>query len=80
MNIFILVLQTTYLLVTYLTNNDLFWVFNTYEIVSTSIILIAYSLYFIFLNLELKHKYFNFSIGLILYLSSAVLPFFCPVI
>lgn len=75
MNIFILVLQTTYLLVTYLTNNDLFWVFNTYEIVSTSIILIAYSLYFIFLNLELKHKYFNFSIGLILYLSCSIAIF-----
>lgn len=75
LNVFILIVQTTYLTLTYLNNNELFWIFNTYEIVSTSLILVVYALYFIFSNLEFEHRYFNFSVGLILYLSCSIAIF-----
>ncbi|MFV0566293.1 MAG: hypothetical protein ACK5NB_10735 [Flavobacteriaceae bacterium] len=52
----------------YISNPGLFWQFNTFEIVSTSFVLITYAFTFIFLNIDKVHKYFNFCIGLILYL------------
>lgn len=59
----------------YLLNKASFWEFNSFEIVSTSLLLILYALFFIFSNLEIKHKYFNFSIGLILYLACSITIF-----
>ncbi|MFB9052864.1 hypothetical protein ACFFVB_07190 [Formosa undariae] len=56
----------------YYANPQLFWGFNIYEIVSTSFILVCYALLYIFKNLEVEHKYFNFSIGLILYLCCSI--------
>lgn len=67
--------QLSYLTYAYLSNTELFWTFNTYEIVSTSFILIVYAVYFIFSSKELMHKYYNFSIGLILYLSCSIAIF-----
>lgn len=64
--------QVAYLTSIYLRDSELFWAFNTYEIVSTSVMLILYALYFIFSNFEVKHRYFNFSIGLILYLCCSI--------
>lgn len=69
------VVQIVYLLSTYISNTDLFWTFHTYEIVSTSIILIIYILFFLIKNVDLDYKYFNFSIGLFLYLSSSIAIF-----
>jgi len=60
---------------TYFENPKLFWQFNTFEIVSTSLLLVVYALMFLFQNLEFKHSYFNFSIGLILYLSCSIAIF-----
>lgn len=71
----IAILQLSYLTYMYINNPELFWTFNTYEIVSTSFILIVYALYFIFNNTELVHKYYNFSIGLILYLACSIAIF-----
>ncbi|WP_452229521.1 MULTISPECIES: hypothetical protein [unclassified Lacinutrix] len=59
----------------YYSNPQLFWGFNIYEIVSTSIILVAYALSFIIKNLDVQHNYFNFSIGLILYLCCSITIF-----
>lgn len=71
----IAVLQLSYLTYVYVTKSELFWTFNTYEIVSSSFILIVYAVYFIFNNVDLVHKYFNFSIGLILYLACSIAIF-----
>lgn len=73
--IIVYILQTLFLIYTYYIRPDLFWQFNTFEIVSTSLILIIYALIFILKNLEVQHKYFNFSIGLILYLSCSIAIF-----
>jgi hypothetical protein len=59
----------------YYSDPQLFWRFNVYEIVSTSLILVAYALFFIVKNLEVQHHYFNFSIGLILYLCCSITIF-----
>ncbi|MDW5290762.1 hypothetical protein [Formosa sp. PL04] len=59
----------------YYSNPQLFWEFNIFEIVSTSFILVFYALVYIFKNLEVEHKYFNFSIGLILYLCCSITIF-----
>lgn len=59
----------------YVANPELFWTFNIYEIVSTSIILVVYALSFIIKNLDVQHNYFNFSIGLILYLCCSITIF-----
>lgn len=71
----IAIVELGYLLSFYVINPEKFWVFNTYEIISTSVILVIYALYFLFVNLELQHKYFNFSIGLILYLTCSITIF-----
>lgn len=73
--VLIAIAQLSYLSYMYLNKPELFWTFNTYEIVSTSFILIVYAVYFIFNNMELIHKYYNFSIGLILYLSCSIAIF-----
>lgn len=71
----ILILQTLILATIYIKNPSSFWKFNNYEIISISMILIAYAIYYIFSNLSREHKYFNFSIGLILYLACSVTIF-----
>ncbi|WP_338730918.1 hypothetical protein [Mangrovimonas cancribranchiae] len=68
----VLILQLIILGYMYGTNFQLFWEFNIYEIVSCSLILVAYAIMFIFKNFESEHKYFNFSIGLILYLMCSI--------
>lgn len=73
--IIIAIAQISYLTYVYLNNNELFFTFNTYEIVSSSFLLIVYAVYFIFNNIELEHKYYNFSIGLILYLACSIVIF-----
>ena len=71
----ILLLQSIILIGMYSINPASFWEFNNYEIISISLILIVYAIYFIFSNLNTEHKYFNFSIGLILYLACSVAIF-----
>lgn len=71
----ILLIQTIILGVLYSTDPNSFWVFNNYEIISISLILITYALYYIFSNLSTEHRYFNFSIGLILYFACSVAIF-----
>lgn len=71
----ITIFQLGYLIIYYSMNPSLFWVFNTYEIVSTSVLLIIYIIYFLFNSIEIKHNYFNFCIGLMLYLSCSIAIF-----
>lgn len=71
----IYIIQILALAIMYYRTPDLFWQFNTFEIVSTSLLLIIYSVFFLFNKLELQHRYFNFSIGLILYLSCSIAIF-----
>lgn len=68
-------LQILYLSYTYLTDTELFWKFNTYEIVSSSVFLILYTVIYVFKNLESQHKYYNFSIGLFFYLMTSITIF-----
>jgi hypothetical protein len=70
--VFILILQLAVLLFIYSSNPQLFWNFNIYEIVSCSSILVMYALLYIFMNFENEHNYFNFSVGLILYLICSI--------
>jgi hypothetical protein len=70
--VLILILQLTILFFIYSSNPQLFWGFNIYEIVSCSSILVIYALLYIFMNFEKEHKYFNFSVGLILYLICSI--------
>lgn len=69
------ILQILYLSYTYLTNTELFWKFNTYEIVSSSVFLILYTVIYVFKNLESQHKYYNFSVGLFFYLMTSITIF-----
>lgn len=71
----VLVLQTLILAGMYFKNPNSFWEFNVYEIISISLILITYALYYIFSNLSTEHNYFNFSIGLVLYLACSITIF-----
>lgn len=71
----VLIAQTVILASMYLKDPNSFWNFNNYEIISISIILILYALYYIFSNLSTEHRYFNFSIGLILYFACSVTIF-----
>ena len=70
-----LIIQTLILIFMYAKTPTSFWEFNVYEIISISIILIFYALYYIISNLSTEHKYFNFSIGLILYFACSVTIF-----
>ena len=56
----------------YVSNPSLFWKFNEYEIIATSLILVFYALYFIYKEIDKVHYYYNFSIGLILYLLCSI--------
>ena len=56
----------------YYTDTSLFWKFNEYEIIATSFILVFYALYFIYKEISKVHYYYNFSIGLILYLLCSI--------
>lgn len=71
----VLVLQTIILAGMYFNNPNSFWQFNVYEIISISLILIIYALYYIFSNLSTEHNYFNYSIGLVLYLACSITIF-----
>jgi hypothetical protein len=71
----VLVFQTLILAGMYFKNPNSFWEFNVYEIISISLILIIYALYYIFSNLSKEHNYFNFSIGLVLYLACSITIF-----
>lgn len=71
----VLVLQTLILTGMYFKNPNSFWEFNVYEIISISLILIIYALYYVFSNLSTEHNYFNFSIGLVLYLACSITIF-----
>ncbi len=66
--VFVFCLEALLLLYSYISNPGIFWEFNTFEIISTSLILVAFAFIYIFLNLEREHEYFNFCIGLIMYL------------
>ena len=69
------IVQSVYLIGVYVNDFSLFWKFNTYEIVSSSLLLIVYAFYFISNNIEVKHQYFNFCVGLIFYLASSITIF-----
>ena len=56
----------------YYTDASLFWKFNHYEIIATSLILVFYALYFIYKEFDKVHFYYNFSIGLIMYLLCSI--------
>lgn len=56
----------------YISDPSLFWKFNEYEIIATSLILVIYALYFIYKEIDKVHYYYNFSIGLILYLLCSI--------
>lgn len=71
----VLIAQTVILASMYIKDPNSFWNFNNYEIISISIILILYALYYIVSNLATEHRYFNFSIGLILYFACSVTIF-----
>lgn len=73
--VLIYIIQFIILSYTYYNEPQLFWRFNTFEIISTSLILIIYTLIFLLRNLEFNHQYFNFLIGLILYLSCSIAIF-----
>lgn len=71
----ILLIQSIILVGMYSMNPNSFWQFNNYEIISISLILIVYAIYYIFSNLSTEHKFFNFSVGLILYFACSVTIF-----
>lgn len=59
----------------YFSDPSLFWKFNEYEIIATSFILVFYALYFIYKEINKVHYYYNFSIGLVLYLLCSITIF-----
>jgi hypothetical protein len=59
----------------YFSDPSLFWKFNEYEIIATSFILVFYALYFIYKEINKIHYYYNFSIGLVLYLLCSITIF-----
>ena len=69
---FVYLIQMTILAVMYIFDPSLFWRFNEYEIIATSFILVVYAFYFIYKEMDKVHYYYNFSIGLILYLLCSV--------
>lgn len=70
--LFVYLIQMTILAVMYIFDPTLFWRFNEYEIIATSFILVLYALYFIYKEMDKVHYYYNFSVGLILYLLCSV--------
>jgi hypothetical protein len=56
----------------YFSDPSLFWKFNEYEIITTSFILVFYAFYFIYKEMDKVYYYYNFSIGLILYLLCSI--------
>jgi len=59
----------------YVYNPESFWIFNLFEIASTSILLIIYALIHLNNTLGVQKKYFYLTIGLILYLLCSSLIF-----
>ena len=71
-----LVLVLLILAVQYYQTPEIYWRFNLLEVGLTSIPLIVYALLFLILNFKkVKHKYFYFSNGLLLYLSCSACIF-----
>ena len=70
--LFVYLIQMTILAVMYIFDPSLFWRFNEYEIIATSFVLVSYALYFIYKEMDKVHYYYNFSVGLILYLLCSV--------
>lgn len=70
--IIIYISQIIVLAYMYYIDTSLFWKFNHYEIIATSLILVFYALYFIYKEFDKVHFYYNFSIGLILYLLCSI--------
>ena len=70
--LFVYLIQMTILAVMYIFDPSLFWRFNEYEIIATSFILVVYAFYFIYKEMDKVHYYYNFSVGLILYLLCSV--------
>ena len=70
--LFVYLIQMTILAAMYIFDPSLFWRFNEYEIIATSFILVVYAFYFIYKEMDKVHYYYNFSIGLILYLLCSV--------
>lgn len=68
----IYITQMIILIAMYILDTSLFWKFNEFEIISTSFILVFYALYFIYKEMDKVHYYYNFSIGLILYLLCSI--------
>lgn len=68
----VFIIQMVILTFMYITDPSLFWKFNEYEIIATSSILVFYALYFIYKEMDKVHYYYNFSIGLILYLLCSI--------
>jgi hypothetical protein len=59
----------------YYQTSSLYWKFNYFEIESTSIILILYSIIYFYENLKGTYRYFYFCLGLTFYLTSSCLIF-----
>ena len=70
--ILVYLIQMVILASMYMSDPSLFWKFNEYEIITTSFILVFYALYFIYKEIDKVHYYYNFSIGLILYLLCSI--------
>lgn len=70
--ILVYLIQMVILASMYMSDPSLFWKFNEYEIITTSFILVFYAFYFIYKEMDKVHYYYNFSIGLILYLLCSI--------
>ena len=70
--ILVYLIQMVILASMYMSDPGLFWKFNEYEIITTSFILVFYAFYFIYKEMDKVHYYYNFSIGLILYLLCSI--------
>lgn len=60
----------------YFNSPAIYWKFNIFEIASTSVLLLVYSVLFLLINFKkARHPYFYFCAGLIIYLSTSSLIF-----
>lgn len=75
--LFFLIIVLILLSVQYYNTPDLYWRFNMFEIGVTSVLLILYSLIFLIQNFKkIRHDYFYFCNGLVIYLISSLSVFF----
>lgn len=73
--LFLFVCELGLVAYSYISNPSVFWEFNDLEIISTSILLVIFALFFVYKNLEKVHDYFNFSMGLVMYLMCSIFIF-----